>query len=153
MIFVECNLDTYLVKSLGFSRKKINHQVGKGNVVRSLRRFPGNKGIIDEDPGRNQPDDLKNYVEIITKGNIKLLKRKNLETTKLVIISDYLEDLIVKRAQQNQINLKEYGLKPDPIYLHDIPHLEKKTNFQKLLNRLIEIDEEIKILKSWLSNG
>jgi len=56
MILVECDPDEFLVKSMGFPKKKIKHESGKGNVLRKLNKDPMTIGMIDEDPdSRQQP--------------------------------------------------------------------------------------------------
>lgn len=151
MIFVECNLDEYFIKSLGFSRRNVKHLANKGRVIRSLRKFDGNIGVVDEDPQSSQPKDLDNYVKISQTENLKLLQRNDESATHLIIISEYLEDWIVKRAIFNEINMEKYRLNPSARSLHT-PHIEEKHNFQQFLKKLIEIDEEIKTLKTWLAN-
>lgn len=151
MIIVECYLDEYLIRSLGFSKKQIKHQSGKGKVIKSLRRLQGKIGIIDEDPDSSQPNDLKNYAIILQTENLKLLKRKTNKNQFLILISPYLESWIIKRAIHNQIDLNDYGLESDAMLLHNVPHIEERTNFQNFLKNLANEDEEIEVLKNWLS--
>lgn len=151
MIVVECYLDEYLIRSLGFPKKHIKHQSGKGKVIRSLRKLQGKIGIIDEDPDSSQPSDLKNYDNIQQTENLRLLKKKTSKNQYLIVISPYLEGWIVKRANHNQIDMNKYGLESDARSLHNIPHIEEKTNFQNFLRQLISIDEEIKVLHEWVS--
>ena len=151
MIVVECYLDEYLIRSLGFPKKLIKHQSGKGKVIRSLLRLQGKIGIIDEDPDSIQPPELKNYDVILETENLRLLERKSSKNQYLIVISPTLEGWIVKRAIHNRIDLNDYGLESDANSLHNIPHIEEKINFRNFLNYLVNKDEEIDILKSWLS--
>lgn len=151
MIVVECYLDEYLIKSLGFSKRQIKHQSGKCKVIRSLLRLQGKIGIIDEDPDSIQPPELKNYDVILETENLKLLERKSSKNQYLIVISPYLEGWIVKRAIHNRIDLNDYGLESDAISLHNIPHIEEKLKFRTFLSHLITNDEEIDTLKSWIS--
>ena len=50
MIIVECNADEVVIKSLGFAKRKIKHQPGKGKVLRYLHKNESGIAIIDEDP-------------------------------------------------------------------------------------------------------
>ena len=151
MIIVECYLDEYLIRSLGFSKKQIRHKHGKGRVIKSIYKLQGKIGVIDEDPDSSQPNELKNYNEILQTENLKLLRRKTCKNQHLIVISPYLEDWILKRALHNQINLDDYGLESDAKSIHNIPHIEEKTNFQNFLSNLVDKDEEIGILHKWLS--
>ena len=147
---MECNLDEFLITSLGVPRKKIKHHSGKGKVLLALRKNHGKIGIVDEDPDSSQPNDIKEYKEIDQTKNLKLLERKGNEVF-LIIISKYLEDWIVNRANINKIELKKYGYENNPKSLHNIPHIENHPKFKEFLNELILVDEEMKTLKNWLN--
>jgi len=61
MIYVECNADEALVRAL-VPRQRVKHKANKGDVVNAVRKSEGSTGVIDEDPGRAQPTELKkNY--------------------------------------------------------------------------------------------
>ena len=61
MLYVECNADYVLVKTLGVPRKEINHCGGKAKVCRLLGKEETEncKGLVDEDPFSVQPPYLK----------------------------------------------------------------------------------------------
>jgi len=151
LIVVECYLDEYLIRSLGFPKRLIKHQSGKGKVLRSLHRLQGKIGIIDEDPDSLQPPELMHYDVMVASENLKLFRRRSSNEQYLIVISPYLEGWIIRRATYNHINLNEYGLESDANSLHNIPHIEEKLNFRRFLSHLINNDEEIELLKTWLS--
>ena len=107
MILMECSLDEFLVKTLGYQRKQIKHEGGKGKVLGILRKKDWAIGIIDEDPDTNQPSEINNYVDKDIKGRVKLMENNKNNRKKIIQISPYLEDWLIFRAKQNQISLKK----------------------------------------------
>lgn len=55
MIFVECKPDEALLKSLGATKKRIDHRGNKPEVCKALEKSNNSKGLIDEDPWSTQP--------------------------------------------------------------------------------------------------
>lgn len=153
MILVECDPDEFFVKSMGFSRKKIKHESGKGNVLRKLNKDPMTIGMIDEDPHSSQPSEMKRYIEAEKKDTIKLLVRNDNTGKKVIQISPYLEHWLINRARQNKISLKYYDLPDDPVEMHDITHIERNKNFQDFLHELINKDAEIRTIQSWIKEA
>ncbi len=76
VIFLECNNDEFLIKSLGFLKKQISHERCKGEVVKKVGKKTHAIGIIDEDDRTNEPNDIKKYSLNQTRGCIKLLQKK-----------------------------------------------------------------------------
>ena len=150
MIYLECNNDEFLIKSLGFPKKQVSHERCKGEVVKKVGKKSYAIGIIDEDDRTNEPKDIKKYSVIQTKGCIKLFQKKDDKNKKLVQISPYLEHWILGRAKRNKIKPKDFNLPDDPKRLHSITNLERKPNFQKFLKKLIDTDTEIQTLKKWV---
>lgn len=150
MIIIECYTDEFLVKSIGFPRRQIKHEGGKGKVMEIVKKKDMTVGIIDEDPYSDQPSDLENYIEKDTRSTVKLLIRKDDNSKRLIQISPYLEHWLLDRARQNRISPKDFGLPNDPKELHSIPHVERNRNFHSFLNKLIEADDEIDTLKKWI---
>ena len=151
MIVVEGHSDKALVAEMGFPRKQIKIGGDKGRVVNSVRKGQAAIGIIDEDPYSVQPSDLKKYIEKDSGLTIKLLARKDDGSKRLIQISPRLEEWLYSRARQNQIFPKDFGLPGDPEGLHKIPRYDRNNNFRRFLNELIEVDDEIKTLKKWIS--
>lgn len=152
MIIVECYLDEYVIKSLGFSTHTIRHQPGKGRVLKSLRKKFGKVGIVDEDPESSQPRDLENYVVVKRSKDITFFERKEDSEVKLIQISNYLEHWIIKRSAVNNLDINAYGFPNNPIKLHEIPHIERIQNFQNFLQDLIQADNEFALLRDWISS-
>jgi hypothetical protein len=151
IIIVECFTDEFLVRLLGFSQVK--HESGKGKVLKSIRNKPGAIGIIDEDPDSDQPKERKEYFEIESGSQIKLLTKRDDESKKVIQICPRLEEWILDRAKQNHVSPRNFGLSNDPNDLH-IPHIERRKNFQKFMKEIIEKDDvEMKMLKKWLMTG
>lgn len=150
MIFLECNNDELLMKSLGFSRKQISHQRCKGEVVKKVSKKSTAIGIIDEDSKDNAPNEMKKYREIQRNGDIKLFQRENDKKKKLVQISPYLEHWLLNRGKMNKINPKNFNLPDNPKKLHTFPNLGRNKNFVKFLKKLIDSDKEIQTLKNWI---
>ncbi len=148
---MECYLDGYVIESLGFSPAIIRHQSGKGRVLKLLRKKFGKIGIVDEDPESSQPRDLENYAVVKKSGNLTFLERTEDKEIKLIRISKYLEDWILKRSLVNNMNINAYGFPNNPKKLHEIPHIERLPNFQNFLRELIQIDNEFALLKDWIN--
>jgi hypothetical protein len=154
MILVECNPDEYLVSNLGFSKKKIKHEGGKGKVVGKLTKMKRAIGIIDEDPDSTQPGELSNYIDREVCGNLKLLQNRD-DGDKLIIqISPKLEGWILLRAKYNEISPKDFNLPEDPEKLHSITRIERKDNFQRFLKKLLDSnDDELNKMREWLTKA
>jgi len=153
MIVVECDPDEFFIKSIGFSRKLIKHESGKGKVLGIVGKKPHAIGIIDEDPNSSQPGEMKKYIEKEAMDTIKLLIRKDDNGKRVIQISPYLEHWLLHRAKKNGISVKDFGLPDDPEELHDITHIERNINFQNFLNELIKIDDEIDAIKRWINEA
>ena len=150
MIIALCYTDEFLVTSIGFPRRRIKHEGGKGKVMEIVKKKDMAVGIIDEDPYSDQPSYLENYIEKDARSTVKLLIRKDDNSKRLIQISPYLEHWLLDRARQNRISPKDFGLPNDPKELHSIPHVERNRNFHSFLNKLIEADDEIDTLKKWI---
>jgi len=153
MIFLECNNDELFIKSLGFFLNQISHERCKGEVVKKVHKQSKAIGVIDEDRGTNTPRIMKNYLENESKGSIKLFQEQDNKQKKLVQVSPYLEHWLLNRAKKNGINPKDFNLPDDPKKLHGLVKLEKNENFRAFLNKLIDIDNEIRTLRKWLEEA
>ncbi len=153
MIIVECNLDEFFIKNIGFSKKKIKHESGKGDVLRIVNKKNNVIGMIDEDPGKSQPVEMKQYKEKETMHTAKLFERKDDNGKRVIQLSPYLEHWLLLRARKNHISPNDFGLPDDPIELHDMAHIERRINFQNFLNELIKIDDEIDAIKRWINEA
>lgn len=148
MIVVECNSDQYLVNALGF--RKVRHCTGKGDVLRFVEKREVVIGIIDEDPGKSQPSNLTRFRKIDSHGSLSLFVNSQNEKCKLIKISPDLEGWFLERAKKNGISLKEYRLPDTKEGLH-LPHIERKQHFGEFVRNLIEVDEEAKCIREWIT--
>lgn len=151
MIVVEGNADKLLVKTMGFARKVIHRAGNKGNVFKKVRIFSPAVGIVDEDPNSEQPGEFKQYEVINKKGTIKLMGKKNDKSKFLIQISPRFEDWILQRAKENKINPGDFSLPRTPGELHRLTGLEKNKNFIDFLTKVINSDNEIKVMKEWIN--
>ena len=149
MIVVEGYADKALVADMGFPGKQIKIGSCKGKVLEIVKKNQATIGIIDEDPDSGQPLDLRNYIEKYGRHTIKLLTRKDDGSKRLIQISPRLEDWLYSRAIKNQISPENFGLPKYPEDLHKILRVDKKENFHRFLNKLIEADDEISTLKKY----
>ncbi len=150
MIVVECNLDEYLIKSLGFPGKRIKHEGGKGKVLEKVRKGNSVIGLIDADPESPQPSDILNYETKESLETIELLFRKGDSAKRLIRVNPYLEQWLLNRARKSGISPQDYGVPEEGEALHSIPHPERTAKFRKFLEEIIKNDEEVRTLKSWL---
>ena len=156
MIFLECNNDEFLIKSIGFTRRQIFHVYNKGEVVKRVGKAARAIGIIDKDLDRNRPREMTEYIEVKSNRpdrDITLFQKKADQGKRLVQISPYLEEWILHRAKRNKINPEDFNLPNDSKKLHAMTNLDKNKNFQKFLKQLIAIDPEIKTLKKWIQDA
>ena len=152
MIFVECNADETLLFYLGLPRRRIIHCKGKGEVVTRVKRADGSAvGMIDEDPDRSQPSDLRNYEVLENADGLKLTKRND-GNKYLIVIPDELEVWLYSRAGHSNISPKKFGLPATPEELKKLPHFEKRPGFRKLLKELIDKDGQVPKLKIWIED-
>ena len=147
MIIVECDLDEFLIKSMGFPKRQVKHEGGKGKVLDKVRKNQNVIGIIDEDPNSNQPSEMKKYIEKKTSSTIKLLVRRNDDRKRIIQISPYLEHWLLHRARKRRISPSDFDVPDDPKEMHAIPHIERNPRFQSFLNELIKTDNEINTLR------
>src|SRR3989339_2239212 len=153
-ILVECNTDKYLLteilKKLRLSRKLIRHEANKPKVMDILRKSDASIGVVDEDPHSSTPPDMANYQEIERIGDIRILTRINDKRKKVFVICPRMEEWLLRRANKNDISLNSFNLKNDPNTLHKI-NIDKNINYRNFIDKLIEVDDEISNLKTWVA--
>lgn len=153
MIYVECNTDEYFLKRLGIPKRYIKHEGGKSRVVSRVEKIGSGIGVIDEDPGNEQPIELRRYEGIVSKNNISKFVRQNDYSKAMIVIRPKLEPWLIKKANENDISLQRYNLPDDPDKLHKINPF-KRSNYGKFLSHLASTnDEEIQTLKQWLTEA
>lgn len=138
MIFLECDADETLVRTItGLSRREISHELkGKFGVAAQLRGRRDCIGVIDEDPGKNQPAYLSGLIEQqnLSSENLKLLfdtPRNNY----VVLLCPRLEEWIIRVTHHARLHMADYNLPDDPDRLHGIAKSEL-DKLERLVNDL-----------------
>lgn len=136
-IVLECNPDEALIKVLGYTRKMITHQPGRGEVINYLQRNPSAIGIVDEDPGSAKPTYFSKFThESDEQFDIASFHIPKLRT-RLIVIKPRLEEWILKQALESKINPKSYSLPEDANDLHKIINT-KIPLFEKMIKEMLE---------------
>lgn len=151
MIVVECYADEHLLVTLGFLKKNITHRKGKSRVIDWVDHLGEGIGIVDKDPDSKPPVDFtQNYLQICEEGSLSLLQHREHSTRKIIEIHPRLEEWLLARARINHIRLPEYSLPNDGEALHNDPHYERRANYQIFLNKIVQIDSEMRTMKNWI---
>ncbi|MCJ7497004.1 MAG: hypothetical protein MUO78_02560 [candidate division Zixibacteria bacterium] len=87
MIYVECNPDEALVKSLGIPRREIHHSGNKPEVCKRLKKSKNCKGLVDEDPSSEKLPYMDKLKLHSNEHNIKLLIDEKDKNYLIVIMS------------------------------------------------------------------
>ena len=120
-MFVECNPDEVIVKSLtGLPTKSIIHDFrGKYEFCKRLRVRQNDIALIDEDPGKLQPTYLKELSliqELIHLGlKVYFDNRRN---NRIVLLCPELEGWIIRAAQDSGLKMSAYNLSDRSSTLH-----------------------------------
>ena len=122
MIFVECKPDRLMVRIIADVKKKeIRHAGNKFEVMKQLDKYDGALGIIDEDPGKTQPSQIKKAKDI-SKDDIRavdliiLSYRNNI----VLILRPRLEEWLLKTTREINIDPRKFKLPRDPKRLHSV---------------------------------
>lgn len=152
MVITECYKDKALVHRIGFPGDQIWHEFGRSRVLGKVEQSKKPVvGIIDEDPYAAKPPVMKEYTfQKESTEAVKLLKRKNDDTKRLIQICPRLENWLYIVARRNKVSPTQFGLPGNPEELHTVS-LRNSGNFNKFLIVLNRAkDHEIDILKKWI---
>jgi len=149
-VLVECDADEVVLRALGLPRKKLLHFGGKYELLKKLKNRANDVGMVDEDPGRVQPQDMGSYRQMGSAEGLHLLTRRGRGAQRLVVICPKLEDWLIDRAKSSGIRPEDYGIPSDPDHLHSIPRYEHKEGFRRLLAELKEQDKGMHLLRRWI---
>ncbi len=152
-IAVECYADEAVLHGLGVPRKQVLHQARKGEVFNWLKRNAGGVGMVDEDPGSDQPRDLFSYQQVGASEGLLLLARQGSGGQRLIVVRPRLEDWLIQRAKACSVDLRQYQLPGSAKELHDIPRYEQKDGFQRFLADLNGLDKGMSLLRQWVFQG
>ena len=150
MIFVECDSDKALVKSLGIKRKHITHAFSKGNVCNQLEENTDCKGLIDEDPNSIQPHYIEDFKLLATENGIKQFHQKT-SNNFLIMLCPRLENWVLSAAKQANIDISKFSLPDAPSLLHRVINT-KIRSFEILLDEIKGSSIMLKTLENFLKS-
>lgn len=133
-VHVECKPDEVLVKKLGFTRKQIRHHAGKSRIFSSLSKTQQQLALADEDPGSPQTSGEKLLKSKSNIYGVQLLFDQRGNTVCLLNVK--LENWILSRCKESEINLGNYGLPNNADELHGVIN-SRLLVFEKVLDDLI----------------
>ena len=149
-VLVECNADEAVVRALGLPRKQLLHFGGKYELVKELKERAHDVGMVDEDPGRIQPQDMGSYRQTDSGEGLHLLTRQGKGRQRPVVICPKMEDWLIERAESSGVRPENHGLPSDPDRLHGMPRYEQKEGFRRFLAELKEKDKGMHLLHRWV---
>lgn len=154
-ILPECFVDTNLIETLVPPVKGYNHQMGCGTVSRKMQKNLADSfalGIIDKD--KKELDYLKDFDEVIVKGNLCLHKHKTRHHY-IIQIRPAIERFILNSAASCGISIETFGLPSD---LDDLKKMAKTTRskydqkFKAFFRALKKAEvQDIELLRQWVS--
>lgn len=138
-IFPECFVDTNILKTL-LQVDGVNHQYGCSRVMAGMDtgRFADGfaVGIIDDD--KRKTYNCKEFEELCRSEHLVLLKHKS-KHHYLIFVCKAAEDFLLACAQEQSLNMADYGL-PDTLEgLKDVTKSndsDKNPRIKKLVNAL-----------------
>lgn len=149
MIYVECNPDVLLIRTLGVSMKGYRHSGDKGRVCRDLEHDKRSTGLVDEDAAGTQPSYMSGMKIAGSKDDIKFLVDKD-RSNSMVVLCPKHEDWILKAAKEAKVDVRDFKLPNDPDELHKVINL-RLDKYEKLLEALKEKSQRIALLKDILA--
>jgi len=149
-VLVECSADEIVPRNLGVPKKQLLHFGGKYELVKKLKERTNDVGMVDEDPGKLQPQDMSSYRRTDSAEGLYLLTRQGRGGQRLVVVCPKLEDWLIDRAKSSGVRPEDFGLPNDPDRLHGIPRYEQKEGFCRFLAELIKRDKGMFLLRRWV---
>ena len=121
MIYVECKPDATLVKVLTqLPQREIIHEIkGKYEVLKKISNGRNGRGMIDEDPGSNQPAYLSRMQvqRDLPQRGLKVLEDAARDN-QVILLCPRLEEWIIRAARDGGVSLERYNLPNRPSSLH-----------------------------------
>jgi len=152
MIYIECNADYALVRSLiRVARKDVIHEFkGKFEVCKRLENQRNCKGLIDEDPTSIQPPYLKHLQrqDEFSEHDLILLHDRN-SSNYLIVLCPRLEEWVLKSAREASMDVRKYDLPNDARALHRHARINP-DKLENLLEDLKSSSQRLKTLKRLL---
>lgn len=137
MIFVECNPDYALVKSImNIPEIEIIHAGGKSIVCKNLENKKNCKGMVDEDPRSPDPPYMKNlHPENDLPEHDLIRLRDNPNDNHIIVLRPRLEEWILEAANDANVDVRKYNLPNTANRLHRLINVNLE-NFESLLEEL-----------------
>lgn len=143
MIYVEGKPDQVLVQVLTeLPRREIARENGKFEVAKKIRGGRNNRGMVDEDPGYDQPAYFMSMTvqrELQHRG-LRVLEDSN-NGNLVVVLCPKLEDWVIRAVDVAGVRMVDYNLPGDPSGLKravmgDIARPQQSSRFWRLLRDL-----------------
>jgi len=152
VFIVECDPDLALVETLATpSRRRNKHAGGKTIVIRNLMRtYENSVGMIDEDPGSIQPNDLQRFTETnrLQREQIRI-RHHNQRNNRLIVLCPKLEEWILGACTEAGIDIRDYNLPNNPNQLHEIINV-RINRFRQLVDDLMKRSNRVRALQTSL---
>lgn len=111
MMYVECFNDYEILILLGFEYKKdFKHSLGKGSVLKDMKKTSISLGIIDEDDSRGIYPQLQDYPVVDTQFNLSLRRNNDTMNKVLIQIPENLEKWFTRISSDLGIDPSNYGI-------------------------------------------
>jgi len=155
-IITECFTDTELIKTIGFSRRDINHQKSKGTASRAMTKKYKNRivvAVIDRDKLGSESNYFQTFKDVRQENNL-VQKRHNSETHFLIVFSPALERFLVETAVSAGVTPMEFSMPSNAKALGGVikdSKIESNQNYLNFLYQLVQADQpQIQTLRKWL---
>lgn len=150
MIFFECFSDEILLKSLGFTSKKLRggHSYGRSKVIQRFEDSKSSLALIDEDPGSPRDHILNRWLKLSYDHKDDYVICVKDSSKKLILVRPNLEQFTIHIANDRGVDLKErYGLSMEERELHEILSTKRKEQKRKGLKLFYEDSKNHKVFK------
>ncbi len=140
MIFIEGKPDEVLVRALGVPRKEVKPVGDKFRVGKKLSKEQSAKGMIDQDPGTEQPEYLGRLQKKEERHGVQVFidaKNKN----KLIVLCPRLEEWLIFTTQSAGLKMADFGLSDKGNELHREINGRLQA-VQKLIEKLLEVESD-----------
>ena len=151
MIYLECKANQTLVQVLiQLPRREIVHELkGKYEVAKRIGSARNALGMVDEDPGQDQPPYLTTMrvLRDMRDRGLKVLQDAS-RSNRVVILCPTLEEWIIGAAREARLDLRSYNLPDTASSLHRVINQDLRR-FERLAQgladtpRLISLRQEL----------
>ncbi len=149
IIFIECVTDKILVLKLNFGRRQIRCAGGIGEVCNRLKDSENSCVVVDEDPTKTRPKYMIDLLRtsVVSNDHDIIVAHDGKRNNYLIVICPDRENWLIKTAKLLKIDLKSYGLPPNPKELK-VLNLRDPRKIEPFIEDLLKFDHpRIKELK------